>query len=252
MSFFVVDKQLQDGLQLDVRLPVHCDRWLNDRTKFQLPAPFGSFEVQFAACFEQKDLALVHVYISPDEAMLKPFNLQTYVTIDDVGEQQVIELEEERNEMWEILHNYKGAVRLTKEMMAIWTKTGELTFRTTFRSDEIALHREQLRMASCVAKFEEDIKGCCNCDVELLVEGRSIKSSKYILMGHSTVFEAMLLSHFQDAKDGKVTIEKMIYEAMQELVNYMRFGIFEAKNFGLMLEVAMAAGRYNVQGLKEY
>lgn len=70
-------------------------------------------------------------------------------------------------------------------------------------------------------------------------------------MAQSTVFEAMILSDLQEAQDGKVIIEKIRFEVMQQVVDYMHFGVLKAKNFSLVLEVLMAADRYDVQDLKE-
>lgn len=107
-------------------------------------------------------------------------------------------------------------------------------------------------MASCFAKFDEVFEKDCDMrDFELLVEGKSIKVSKFVLMAHSSVFETMISSDFKEAKEGKATIEDISFEAMQEMVSFMRFGVFEEKALDLMLKVLMAADRYDVRELKD-
>lgn len=95
--------------------------------------------------------------------------------------------------------------------------------------------------------FDEEI----GADFELVVEGKSIQVSKFVLMTQSSVFKTIILSELQETKEGKASIQDMSFEAMKELVKFMYSGKFVFANLELALETLVTADRYDVQSLMQ-
>lgn len=110
---------------------------------------------------------------------------------------------------------------------------GYITIRTFFPFDEISEHQRLVDEKRYLDKFKDAINmGKILLDFELVVEGKSIKAFKFVLMAQSTVFSAMILSDLKEARQGKVIIEGMCFKVMHQLVEFMHH---QAKGFDLVV-----------------
>lgn len=87
-------------------------------------------------------------------------------------------------------------------------------------------------------------------DFTIIIGEQEIPVHKVILTARSPVFAAMLEPHTEEAQKGRVIIEEVDYEVMNELITYMYCG----KSPNLTehaLEILAAADRFQLPGLKE-
>lgn len=86
-------------------------------------------------------------------------------------------------------------------------------------------------------------------DVELSVEGKTIRAHRCILAKKSPVFAAMFQAEMKEKSENKVEIQDMKYSVFAELLRY----VYSCKVTGIetmAVELLAAAGRYSIDGLK--
>lgn len=95
--------------------------------------------------------------------------------------------------------------------------------------------------------FEDEIEA----DINLLVQDRTIKASKFILSANSTVFRTQLSGSWRESSEKLIRIDQFSYEVIYELVRGMYSGELNLKNIEMALELFEAAHYYQIDNLKQ-
>ena len=92
----------------------------------------------------------------------------------------------------------------------------------------------------------------------LLDDGTKVRACRDVMIGHSTVFAAMLAGHYSESDQSEIKITNASYNAFMSLVDYMHMkkysgskleGQSEARCFDVLLEISALADKYSISDL---